>query len=120
MQVLCHHIYEYKKGLRYLVLHTLNASFREIAEAKLLQQNIDYFIQTVSESKMNIFFGNKDCVDVVREMIGDRKLYELTSEEDFILGSMLGYDRVQQCQRYLRKKEKERLISEQLAVIGNQ
>lgn len=108
MQVLCHHIYEYKKGLRHLVLHTIHSSFQEASEVKLRQQNIRYFIQSVNESRINIFFGNEDCVDVVCEMIDNKKLNQLTSEEDFILGTMLGYDRLQQCRRYLRKKEKDR------------
>jgi len=29
----------------------------------------------------------------------------LTDEEDFILGTMLGYDRVKQCERYLKRKK---------------
>jgi hypothetical protein len=44
---------------------------------------------------------------VIRE-IGDKKLNELTPEEDFILGIMLGYDRLRQCNRYLKQKEQER------------
>jgi hypothetical protein len=31
-------------------------------------------------------------------------LSNLTDEEDFILGTMLGYDRVKQCERYLKRK----------------
>lgn len=107
MQVLLHHIYEYKKGLRHLVLHTLNASFRENAEQKLQQQKIDYIIREVTFSKINIFFGDKECVDIIRE-IGDKKLNEFTPEEDFVLGTMLGYDHLQQCKRYLQKRKQER------------
>ncbi|MDR0371440.1 MAG: DUF2023 family protein [Prevotellaceae bacterium] len=109
MQVLCHHIYEYKKGLRLLVLHTLQTSLLQTAETKLLQQNINYLIQPVTQSKTNIFFGNRECVEVVRKF-GNKKLNELTPEEDFVLGVMLGYDRLQQCQRYLQKKENEQNI----------
>ena len=36
-----------------------------------------------------------------------RYLSELTAEEDFILGIMLGYDRVKQCERYLRVKDRK-------------
>lgn len=111
MQVLAHHIYEYKKGLRHLVLHTLNASFREIAEKRLKQQNIEYIIQTVSSSKINIFFGRRECVDVIR-CFGIKKLHEYTPEEDFILGTMLGYDRLQQCQRYLSMKKISEIIED--------
>lgn len=107
MQVLAHHIYEYKKGLRHLVLHTIDASFREAAECKLQHQGIEYIVQAVTENKINLFFGDKDCVDVVRE-IGTKRLNDFTPEEDFVLGTMLGYDRLQQCRRYLQQKEKER------------
>ncbi|MCD7971779.1 MAG: DUF2023 family protein [Candidatus Azobacteroides sp.] len=107
MKVLCHHIYEYKKGLRHLVLHTLDSSFRYDAEWKLKQQGIEYVVREVSASKINLFFGNKECIDIIRE-IGDKKLNEFTPEEDFMLGTMLGYNPLQQCKRYLNKKEKER------------
>jgi hypothetical protein len=103
MKVLVHHIYEYKKGLRHLVLHTLNAACRDEAEQKLSMQHIDYFVQEVTPNKINIFFGNKDCVAVIREII-TKRLNELSPEEDFILGTMLGYDSVQQCVRYMRMK----------------
>lgn len=106
MKILVHHIYEYKKGLRHLVLHTLDASLKLQAELKLQQQGIDYIIRHVTSSKINLFFGNKECVEVI-DKIGDKGLNEFTPEEDFVLGTMLGYDRLQQCQRYLRLKEKK-------------
>jgi hypothetical protein len=108
MQVLLHHIYEYKKGLRNLVLHTLDASMRELAEKKLSSQSICYLIREVTPTKINIFFGASACVDVVKQF-GDKTLNNFTPEEDFILGTMLGYDRLQQCRRYIdfcKKKNK--------------
>lgn len=105
MKVLVHHIYEYKKGLRHLVLHTLDAADRAEAEKKLRSREIDYYIQQVTPSKINMFFGDKVCVDVVRHIV-TRKLNELSPEEDFILGTMLGYDRIQQCERYMHLKHK--------------
>lgn len=104
MKVLHHHIYEYKKGLRHLVLHTLDASFQEEAEQKLQQRGINYIVRHVTPTKINLFFGDKDCVEVVRE-IGNKRLNEFSPEEDFILGTMLGYDRLQQCKRYLQQKQ---------------
>lgn len=101
MKVLLHHIYEYKKGLRNLVLHTLNASLRHQAEEKLIRQNIPYEIREVTPTKVNIFFGAEECVDVIR-LIGDKPLNYFTPEEDYILGTMLGYDRLQQCRRYIK------------------
>ncbi|MBP1641066.1 MAG: hypothetical protein H6Q17_2649 [Bacteroidetes bacterium] len=104
MTVLMHHIYEYKKGLRNLVLHTMNAADRVQAERRLQHQHIDYLICPVSETKINIFFGAEACVAVVRHF-GDKKLNRFTPEEDFILGIMLGYDRVRQCNRYLQRRQ---------------
>lgn len=46
--------------------------------------------------------AKKKCVDVVKTF--SPKLNELTAEQDFILGIMLGYDRVKQCERYLKIK----------------
>ncbi len=104
MQVLCHHIYEYQKGLRHLVLHTMSASDREAAEQKLSRYDVDYMITELSNGNINIFFGKSECVDVVRSF-GNVPLNLLTVEQDFILGIMLGYDRLAQCSRYLKRNE---------------
>lgn len=89
-----HYIYEYKKGLRRLVLYMLDASLKLQAELKLQQQGIDYIIRYVTLSKINLFFGEKECVEVI-DKIGNKSLNEFTAEEDFVLGMMLGYDRLQ-------------------------
>ncbi|TKG95130.1 DUF2023 family protein [Puteibacter caeruleilacunae] len=107
LQILMHHIYEYKKGIRNLVLHTMCHRDKDKAEHLLSQRGLDYSIRTVNEGKINIFFGNPDCIRVVRSF-GDKSLSDYTPEEDFILGVMLGYDRNQQCLRYLDKKEGEK------------
>ena len=36
----------------------------------------------------------------------DKPLNQLTPEEDFILGAMLGYDICAQCERYCARKNK--------------
>lgn len=105
MQVLCHHIYEYQKGLRHLVLHTMKGVDREAAERKLSKYNVDYVIQELQRNNINIFFGKKECVDVVRSF-KNIPLNELTNEQDFILGIMLGYDRLAQCSRFLQRSDK--------------
>ncbi|WP_319559372.1 DUF2023 family protein [Marispirochaeta sp.] len=102
MKILCHHIYEYKKGLRSLVLHTLATEYLREAELRLKRNNIPYIIRQVNETKVNIFFGDRSCVAVVASF-GDKPLNALTSEEDFILGIMLGYSRIEQCRRYLKR-----------------
>ena len=103
MKVLCHHIYEYKKGLRNLVLHTMNSSDLKIAEEKLEKLQITYFIQYVTPDKVNIFFGKEECVRIIHSF-GKNSLNSFSDEEDFILGIMLGYDRMQQCNRYIKRK----------------
>ncbi len=103
MNVFIHHIQEYKKGLRTLVLHTTKASNRDAIEKRLKRERIDYYIQTVNGTKINVFFGNSICIDVIKQM-NFESLSNLTDEEDFILGTMLGYDRVKQCERYLKRK----------------
>jgi hypothetical protein len=103
MQVLLHHVYEYKKGLRSLVLHTMGSEEQDKAEEILQRKGIKYFLQAVNERKINIFFGSEQCVNIV-ESFGKESLSDFTDEQDFILGIMLGYDRNQQCDRYIKRK----------------
>ncbi|WP_319475799.1 DUF2023 family protein [Marispirochaeta aestuarii] len=102
MKILYHHIYEYKKGLRSLVLHTLASEYLHEAECRLKRNDISYIVHRVNETKANIFFGDRNCVAVVASF-GEKSLYDLTPEEDFILGIMLGYSRIEQCRRYIKR-----------------
>ncbi len=106
MKVLTHYIYEYKKGLRKLVLHTMDSNYRELAEKKLQSQKISYEIREVTDKKINIFFGADECIEVIRSF-GNKKLNQFSPEEDYILGTMLGYDKIQQCQRYLHMRQQQ-------------
>ena len=106
LQVFYHHIYEYEKGLRNLVLTTEKAEYKPHIEERLQGREIDYAIQDIAPDKINVFFGAKDCVEVVKTFIQTR-LNKLSPEQDFILGIMLGYDRLKQCARYLDFKKKE-------------
>ncbi|MFI4913175.1 MAG: DUF2023 family protein [Sedimentisphaeraceae bacterium JB056] len=99
MYVFNHHIYEYRKGLRNLILFTTTADMRDQMVSKLQKYDISYLIYKVTDNKINIFFGNECCVEVLRG-IGKNNLSLFTPEEDFILGIMLGYDSLKQCQRY--------------------
>ncbi|NQE54834.1 hypothetical protein C5S29_14710 [ANME-1 cluster archaeon GoMg3.2] len=103
MDVFTHHLLEYKKGLRTLVLHTTNVSNRDAIKKKLERAMIAHYIQAVNGTKINVFFGNSICIDVIKQM-NFTSLSNLTDEEDFILGTMLGYDRLKQCERYLKRK----------------
>ena len=103
MQILTHHIYEYKKGLRSLVLYTMGTEIQSNTEEILIGKDICYYISHVNSNKVNVFFGDEVCIKVI-ESFGDKPLSDYTDEEDFILGTMLGYDRIKQCERYLKKK----------------
>ena len=106
MQVFGHHVYEYRKGLRNLVLHTLSEADLEAARHRLEVAEIEYEIYPVKDTdRHNIFFGAKESVDVIR-LINKEDLCDYTPEEDFMLGTMLGYDRRQQCERYLEQRAK--------------
>ncbi len=103
MSSLRQHLYEYKRGVRRLVLHTTRADRRRRVEDKLRREGIDFQIVAVSPTKINVFFGEAPCVSVIRE-IAKTRLGDYTAEEDFLLGAMLGYDLLKQCDRYLKKK----------------
>ena len=103
MKVLMNHIYEFKKGVRQMILFTFNKKYETFALERLKRQNIDYIIQPVGNDRLNLFFGKKECMDAIRIMV-TRPLNKLTPEEDFILGALLGYDICAQCERYCERK----------------
>lgn len=106
LRVFSHHIYEYKKGLRSLILTTEKEANKKIITDRLERENISYLIQNVDEKKINVFFGNPDSINVIKSF-NQPKLNEYTPEQDFILGTLLGYDKIQQCQRYLKMLKKK-------------
>ena len=106
MKGLVNHIYEFKKGVRRMVLFTFNKRYEQFAVTRLQHQNISYVIQPVGNDRLNLFFGKKECLDAIRLMI-TKPLCQLTPEEDFILGAMLGYDICAQCERYCERKSRQ-------------
>ncbi|KAA1056048.1 DUF2023 family protein [Azospirillum argentinense] len=100
VHLLGHHLYEYSKGVRPMVMMTLSTRDADTVTRKLAERFVDYHVQTVTEAKVNVFFGNPACVAMVRSVVR-KPLNQLTPEEDFILGTLLGYDREQQCRRFL-------------------
>lgn len=106
LKVFFHHIYEFKKGIRRLILTTEKDIYQPTIEERLTKEEIDYTINRVGENKINVFFGEKDCVEIVKTF--NPKLNLLTPEQDFMLGIMLGYDRLKQCARYLKFTSKQR------------
>ena len=111
MRVFYHLIYEYKKGVRDLMLCTLTADTEEKVIWKLEKNGISYKIQRLKNGNINVFFGKDECLNVTNRICGDKPLNLLTPEEDFILGILLGYSISEQCNRYCKKqKEKEKNI----------
>ena len=86
IRIFLNHIYEFKKGVRNMVLYTMSREHEEFAIRRLKNQKISYMIQEVGTNKINLFFGKPECMEA-------------------ILGAMLGYDLCQQCKRYCNKKE---------------
>ena len=107
LRVFIHHIYEYKKGLRSLILTTEKKSNQQYIEERLQKEKIPYLITPVGEksSSINVFFGNEDCINVVKTF--QKPLNKLSDEQDFMLGIMLGYDKILQCQRYIKRLGKK-------------
>lgn len=108
MEVFNHHIYEYKKGLRRMVLYTTTIDEILKIEKKLINQKISFFFTYPGDKNINVFFGDSACIDVIKSF-DPSNLTELTLEEDFILGAVLGYDIKIQCERYLNRKEINRI-----------
>ncbi len=105
LKLFLNHIYEFKKGIRNMVLFTMNRKYEPFAVHRLTNQRIAFLKQDVDEKKINLFFGKKECLDALRHIV-NRPLNQLTPEEDFILGAMLGYDICKQCERYSGRKRR--------------
>lgn len=110
LTILNHHIYELRKGLRNLILFTTPRQTAAAVISKLEASEIPYLIRPVSRGsdRINVFFGSALCIEVLRAL-DQRRLAEFSAEEDFILGIMLGYDRMQQCERFLQHKRRRRV-----------
>ena len=89
LKVLMNHIYEYKKGVRRMILFTCNRRYEAFATQRLSRQAIDYVVQPAGKENVNVYFGRRECLDAIRLFV-TRPLNELSPEEDFILGAMLG------------------------------
>lgn len=105
LRVLLNHIYEFHKGVRNLILYTMPVKYKDFALARLINQGIDYTIQSVDDTKFNLYFGRKECIEAIKIMMV-KPLNLLTPEEDFMLGTMLGYNICMQCERFCDRKQK--------------
>lgn len=105
IKVFLNHIYEYKKGVRHLILYTLNKCYEPMAVERLESEGINYFTQEVGSQSVNLYFGRPECLAAIH-LIATKPLNLLSPEEDFILGALLGYDLRLQCERYCHQKKK--------------
>ena len=90
-----------------MVLCTLSSDFEDKVAKRLESNNICYMIQHLPNNKMNVFFGKNECIVVAQKICLNRPLNKLTPEEDFILGTLLGYSVCEQCTRYCKRIERE-------------
>ncbi len=117
MAVFVHHCYEFRRGLRNLVLHTAPAEFREPMRKHLERLGAAYVFQDINRHRINVFFGLEPHVSVIRSF-GTRTLSDYSPEQDFLLGTMLGYDGAQQCRRYLQRKQAAQSSQHQACACG--
>lgn len=104
-QLFHHHLYEYRKGVRQLFMMTMTMVESENIIEELSTSSIDYHVHAVTENKVNVFFGRHVLVEVMKTVV-TKPLSRLSPEEDFILGTLLGYDKEQQCRRFLARIRK--------------
>lgn len=55
LKVFLNHIYEFKKGVRRMVLYTTNKRYKEFAVKRLASQRIKFIVQPVDEERINLF-----------------------------------------------------------------
>ena len=74
MKVLMNHIYEYKKGVRRMILFTCNRRFEQQACHRLCRQSIDYVVQPAGKENVNVYFGRRECLDAIRLFVPVRSM----------------------------------------------
>ena len=72
LRVLLNHIYEYQKGVRNLILYTMPVKYKDFALTRLSNQQIDYAVQVVDDTKFNLYFGRKECIEAIKFMTCSR------------------------------------------------
>ncbi len=103
MKVFLHQVYECKKGVRSMAMCTVAMEDLPLVRRKLEVNGMAFQVCPIRNGRANVFFGEKECIEVLR-CFSHKPLNYLTPEEDFILGTMLGYGVREQCRRYRRKK----------------
>ena len=99
-EVLNFYIYEIKKGTKPMALMSVAKEDTRKCLDKITKNELFSYVSEI-DGKNNIFFGKKECVEIVSTF--PKELSKLSPQQDFILGTMLGYNRIEQCRRYLNK-----------------
>ena len=93
-----HHLYELSKGMRPLVLMTVNAEAMARIVDHLVATGVAHHVHEACRSRFNVVFGRPAAVMAAQRFLAG-PLCDLSPEHDFMLGILLGYDRDQQCLR---------------------
>lgn len=115
MKFLQHHLYEFRKGVRQMFMMTMNSQEALPITQRLEAEAIDYYVHHVNPAKVNVLFGRAAWVETARSVV-TKPLSHLSAEEDFILGTLLGYDKEQQCLRFLAMAKAGRRTDGDVAV----
>ncbi|NFV79174.1 DUF2023 family protein [Magnetospirillum aberrantis] len=100
LRFLANHLYEYRKGVRRMFMMTLTPPEAQAVRQRLDREDIAYHVQEVGPSKVNVLFGHAAWVETASRIV-TKPLARLSPAEDFMLGTLLGYDPEQQCRRFL-------------------
>jgi len=103
VQLVQHLVYEIDRGVRSLALYTASPDELPLLEYRLKRAGYDFIMAEAGGRLVNVFFGRCECLEVL-ECFSTLDLTELTDEEDFMLGLMLGYELRRQCSRFARRK----------------
>ncbi len=100
LRFLAHHLYEYRKGVRRMFMMTMTPPEAQAVRQRLEREGVEYHVHEVNDAKVNVLFGHVAWIETARSIV-TKPLARLTPEEDFMLGTLLGYDPEQQCRRFL-------------------
>ncbi len=99
-----------------MILCTLPGEKEAEVKRKLERNDICYMITKLKNGNINVFFGKEECLIVAKHLCLNKPLNQLTPEEDFMLGVLLGYSVSEQCRRYCKtclrqKKQNDAILS---------
>lgn len=102
MHIFGYYLYEYTRGVRSLFRMTMSAAQAEPIIERLTVEAVEHFVQEVDDDRVDVFFGRAVVVATARRL-ASKPLGLLSPQEDFMLGTLLGYDLELQCRRFLAR-----------------